>query len=674
MAAPDVAPILKDIKIPHPQLQVSKENAATVPHSFAQENAKLAENLVITASLIIKSLDRPSASRLSVPTPIPPPQAFKSFSQAPPSPLSTPPPSSAGSPPPSPASAPAPVPACDSYSFAPALAPVSRVIQELLRRSRTSCSTFQLSLMYLIRLRNALLAQGGSLSGPGSALPPKSFPSVFPMVAEAPGSPLRCGRRMFLAALILANKYNCDKNYTMAAWAKICGLSVPELAENERAFLAVIGYDLYVPRINSQTQVDELNARIRRMASAMRLRDPDYDIKLQLEEDDELKPMAHRRIFDSAFALTEVPETPPLKPSSPDHYIPPISDNRSIEMTAFPGVLEKPSPLPHSVQPRKMLIRAMQGCRANRRIRQQLMLPHSESILCDFFWYMFLIKTGQQSAGAIAERDALFARIAGNYVQLLLQTSSRDRADLSFVFTGVVGSAVHASFGECFPDSIAEFDSEFQVAVSDLLSEWLIGMRPSYANGWKNTAAMAGLRRPANASSRSELSTNAQEQNFLELMGEGDGNQDPNRLLQSSIPSAYIGSVPQTRRVLFDANGNSRVIERYLGKAERRIINIHRTESPRESPDHGTQQTYRQVVAESARRSRNLQRAYKLSQETAQREKSRLLQNLNEQLSSERKRITKILARPEQVRDTADQIIDMVVEQRERKEPARAAL
>ncbi|CAJ0924033.1 3075_t:CDS:2 [Entrophospora sp. SA101] len=41
--------------------------------------------------------------------------------------------------------------------------------------------------------------------------------------------PATCGRRMFLASLIIASKYLQDKNYSNTAWSKICGLQVEEI-------------------------------------------------------------------------------------------------------------------------------------------------------------------------------------------------------------------------------------------------------------------------------------------------------------------------------------------------------------------------------------------------------------------------------------------------------------
>jgi len=106
-----------------------------------------------------------------------------------------------------------------------------KFVQEVLRRSKTSHSTLQVALFYMMLLIPFV---------PKVDLPEVAFD---PAQCKA----LRCGRRMFLAALILASKYLQDRNYTMSAWAKISGLKKEEICFNELAFLKVVNFDLHVP-------------------------------------------------------------------------------------------------------------------------------------------------------------------------------------------------------------------------------------------------------------------------------------------------------------------------------------------------------------------------------------------------------------------------------------------
>ena len=105
-------------------------------------------------------------------------------------------------------------------------------VQEVLRRSKTSYSTLQVALYYLVLIQ--------------SCIPKHDF-----TMEQAEDSPscraMQCGRRMFLAALILASKYLQDRNFSARAWSKISGLKTFEINSNEMAFLAAVNWKLHIP-------------------------------------------------------------------------------------------------------------------------------------------------------------------------------------------------------------------------------------------------------------------------------------------------------------------------------------------------------------------------------------------------------------------------------------------
>ncbi|QIX00541.1 hypothetical protein AMS68_006058 [Peltaster fructicola] len=105
--------------------------------------------------------------------------------------------------------------------------PLRNYIEETLRRSRTSYSTLQVALYYLILIK--------------PYIPRRDDPSESSRV-------LVCGRRMFLAALILASKYLQDRNYSAKAWSKMSGLKIAEINANERVFLQKINWKLHVAK------------------------------------------------------------------------------------------------------------------------------------------------------------------------------------------------------------------------------------------------------------------------------------------------------------------------------------------------------------------------------------------------------------------------------------------
>ena len=106
-------------------------------------------------------------------------------------------------------------------------------VQEVLRRSKTSYSTLQVALYYLILIQ--------------SCIPKHDF-----TMEQSEDSPacrsMQCGRRMFLAALILASKYLQDRNFSARAWSKISGLQTCEINSNEMAFLSAVNWKLHIPQ------------------------------------------------------------------------------------------------------------------------------------------------------------------------------------------------------------------------------------------------------------------------------------------------------------------------------------------------------------------------------------------------------------------------------------------
>ncbi|KAK0729800.1 hypothetical protein B0H67DRAFT_476734 [Lasiosphaeris hirsuta] len=112
-----------------------------------------------------------------------------------------------------------------------AVLPLRTFIQETLRRSRTSYSTLQVALYYLILIK--------------PRVPDRDFTMEQPDDCHA-SQAIQCGRRMFLAALILASKYLQDRNYSARAWSKISGLHTNEINQNEMAFLLAVNWKLHI--------------------------------------------------------------------------------------------------------------------------------------------------------------------------------------------------------------------------------------------------------------------------------------------------------------------------------------------------------------------------------------------------------------------------------------------
>lgn len=99
-------------------------------------------------------------------------------------------------------------------------------IKEILKRSRATFSMLQLALFYLFRIKTIIQNYNNE---------------------EYKGL-VCCGRRMFLAALMVSSKYLNDKNYRNKTWAKIACLPIHEINKTEYVFLNLIQYQLYVSK------------------------------------------------------------------------------------------------------------------------------------------------------------------------------------------------------------------------------------------------------------------------------------------------------------------------------------------------------------------------------------------------------------------------------------------
>lgn len=139
-------------------------------------------------------------------------------------------------------------------------------IRETLRRSGTSYSTLQLTLYYLTLIKPHAAEARSSL--PSDDTTTRSCPNLVQTesstsrsssdvagtgsAAEGTSSfdessrSLCCGRRMFLAALILASKFLQDRNFTARAWSRVTGLATNDIVGNERTFLLMIRWNLHL--------------------------------------------------------------------------------------------------------------------------------------------------------------------------------------------------------------------------------------------------------------------------------------------------------------------------------------------------------------------------------------------------------------------------------------------
>ncbi len=124
-------------------------------------------------------------------------------------------------------------PVLHDTTYAHNVLPLQDFITETLRRSKTSYSTLQVAMYYLVLLKEHL--------------PICDFTQEQSCVLAGRRA-MQCGRRMFLSALMLASKFLQDRNYSTRAWGKITGLPTSEINTNELKFLEAVDWKLHVSK------------------------------------------------------------------------------------------------------------------------------------------------------------------------------------------------------------------------------------------------------------------------------------------------------------------------------------------------------------------------------------------------------------------------------------------
>ncbi|CAO3655052.1 unnamed protein product [Mucor hiemalis] len=144
-----------------------------------------------------------------------------------------------------------------------AVVPLRTFIQEVLKRSRTTYSTLQTALFYLFRSR------------PEIKIHLSRMQQTRQHYNQWEDAYVSCGRRMFLASLVVASKFVQDKTYRNSAWAKIAGLPVNEINAAERIFLNIINYRLYIsqPTFEQWHQLLHLHVEAKTMNQPTNIQD-----------------------------------------------------------------------------------------------------------------------------------------------------------------------------------------------------------------------------------------------------------------------------------------------------------------------------------------------------------------------------------------------------------------
>ncbi|KAF9512433.1 hypothetical protein BS47DRAFT_1056622 [Hydnum rufescens UP504] len=121
-------------------------------------------------------------------------------------------------------------------------------IHEVVRRSRTTCTTLEVAMCYIGAVRpNVRQVLGDRENVCRQARVLRCHPCQID-VHRVYNSPLHDARRTFLASLVLASKFQQDRAYSNKAWAKLSGLPAQEVTRCETALGNALQWRLWVGR------------------------------------------------------------------------------------------------------------------------------------------------------------------------------------------------------------------------------------------------------------------------------------------------------------------------------------------------------------------------------------------------------------------------------------------
>ncbi|KAI9205042.1 uncharacterized protein BJ171DRAFT_502804 [Polychytrium aggregatum] len=284
-------------------------------------------------------------------------------------------------------------------------------------------------------------------------------------------------------------------------------------------------------------------------------------------------------------------------------------------------------------------------------------------IVYDTFWVVFLRIWKAEAENESANK--MFLRISQNYVAIFSELKGVDNDEFLEIFPDLLAQTVYRCFCECFPRSTHQFNRDFQIKICDLITEWISGIKPYIPScvSWKPYIITSQKIQGRMAADSDAAKSHESALDISDTSGYGiDRLGDGIRREKMAPPSCIAGPGPQIRRLWFDTHGNSPIIAKYLevygfGSVEKKRIHVHRSEVVRNSVSEDAP-TYRQIIMESARNSKRIYRQYLHSQEEAQKERNRMLQELNQQLSKDQRTAWRLLNRPQLVKETADELVE----------------
>jgi hypothetical protein len=181
------------------------------------------------------------------------------------------------------------------------IASLPKFLHHLLSHSRTTHSTLQLALLYLFRIKPAVIAADK---------------------AHDDAEYISCGRRIFLACLMTAHKYLMDRTYKNVAWAKVSGLPISEVNRAERVVLELLDWRLGVApdAWNQWCKMIEIHVHLRTGNTTQPMVDVTASSNVPKIEDGFLLCNSEPRTM-ADFSITVMSQDDRLNPIHPDSAV-----------------------------------------------------------------------------------------------------------------------------------------------------------------------------------------------------------------------------------------------------------------------------------------------------------------------------------------------------------------
>eukprot|EP00842_Homolaphlyctis_polyrhiza_P002505 jgi/Hompol1/3255/HPOL_003179-RA len=254
-------------------------------------------------------------------------------------------------------------------------------------------------------------------------------------------------------------------------------------------------------------------------------------------------------------------------------------------------------------------------------------------------WKFYLLTDASQN---------LIADASVMYVNLFLRFKGDDKDEFFQTLPELYAQAVYTALREAYSQSFKYFEQDFQTKLCDDLFHLLSGITPfnPSCSHWPIEIVQSRIgRRAEDAESEAVTQRMAQRRAttfgrdaVMPKQGQGD-HLDVLKTNSKQIPSSYIGASIQTKRVNFNIYQNSPIVDQYLKSL-------------------GVSRDQRTVVIESTKQSKRSFKLYRQAQEEAIRERNRVVQETSAHLMEEQRRTLKILSRPQEVKNVADQILE----------------